>query len=71
VTATSNMILDSLFDLLGEAGAQLLCTTPLVVVSQRMAEHALKRGCENVYVAASATDADLLATLCEINDDVA
>lgn len=71
VTATSKVILDNLFDLLGDAGAQLLCTTPLVVVSQRMAEHALERGCQSVYVAASATDADLLATLCEVNDDVA
>lgn len=71
VTATSNAILDNLFTLLGEAGAAHLRTTPLVVVSQRMAAYAVQRGCEIVHVANSARDADLLAALCEINEDVA
>lgn len=71
VTATSNAILDNLFILLGDQGLPLLRATPLVVVSQRMAEHALALGCESVYVAASARDADVLATLCELNEDVA
>ena len=71
VTATSNAILDNLFTLLGDAGAAQLRATPLVVVSQRMAEHAVGRGCEIVYVANSARDADLLAALCEVNEDVA
>lgn len=71
VTVTSQAILDNLFTLLDEAGARLLQTTPLVVVSQRTAEHAVSRGCEFVYVANSARDADLLAALCEVNDDLA
>lgn len=71
VTATSNAILDNLFALLGEQGAPLLRATPLVVVSQRMAEHAVARGCEAVHVAASARDEDLLATLCEVREQAA
>lgn len=71
VTATSNMIVDNLFTLLGDEGAELLRNTPLIVVSQRMAEHVIERGCQRVYVASSARDSDLLATLCEVNEDVA
>lgn len=71
VTASSNAILDNLFTLLGDQGAPLLRGTPLVVVSQRMAEHAVERGCEIVHVANSARDVDVLATLCEVSEDVA
>lgn len=66
VLVTSNAILDNLHALLGDEGAELLHNTPLVVVSRRMAEHAAARGCQQVHVAASARDADLLAALCEI-----
>lgn len=71
VTATSQAILDNLFELLGDDGAARLRTTPLVVVSQRVAEQALGRGCGVVHVANSARDADLLAALCELGEDVA
>lgn len=71
VIATSNAILDNLFTLIGDDGAHLLRGTPLIVVSQRMAEHAVERGCEVIYVAASAQDNDLLTALCEVNADVA
>jgi uroporphyrinogen-III synthase len=70
VTATSNAILDNLFTLLGEEGAEQLRATPLVVVSQRMAEHAVARGCESVHVANSAQDIDVLLALCEASEDV-
>lgn len=70
VTATSNAILDNLFLLLGESGAALLRTTPLVVVSDRMAEHARALGCTRVAVAQSARDADLVAALCRIEADL-
>lgn len=70
VTATSNAILDNLFSLLGERGAALLRRTPLVVASQRMAEHAIALRCEAVYVAASAGDPDIVATLCAVAEDV-
>ena len=71
VVATSNAILDNLFALLGDQGAALVRRTPLIVVSQRMAEHAVALGCEVIYVAASAQDQDVLAALCEVNEDVA
>ncbi|MEE4662234.1 MAG: uroporphyrinogen-III synthase, partial [Halieaceae bacterium] len=70
VTVTSRAIFDNLLALLGSDGAALVRQTPLVVNSQRLAEHAVDCGCEVVYVAASARDDDLLATLCEINQDV-
>lgn len=71
VIATSNTILDNLLEIVGEGGGQRLRRTPLVVVSNRMAAHATARGCEVVYVAASAQDRDLLQTLCDVNEDVA
>lgn len=71
VTASSNAVLDNLFTLLGDEAEPLLQSTPLVVVSQRMAEHAVQRGCEVIYVAASARDKDIVETLCEVNEDVA
>lgn len=71
VVATSNVIIDNLFTLLGDEGAERLRGTPVVVVSQRMAEYVISRGCESVYVANSACDTDVLAALCEVNEDVA
>lgn len=71
VTATSNEGLDNLFTLLGEQGSTHLRSTPLIVVSQRMAKHALDRGCKSVYVANSARDQDVLAALCEARGDIA
>lgn len=71
VTASSQAVLDNLFTLLGDSAAPLIRTTPLVVVSQRMAEYAVERGCEVVYVSATARDRDVLETLCEVNEDVA
>jgi len=66
VIATSNAIFDNLVALLGEQGTALLQTTPLIVVSQRAAEHAVAHGCEVVFVASSASNRDLLDTLCEV-----
>ena len=66
VTATSGQILENLFTLLGEAGEPLLQATPLVVVSQRIAEQAAARGCRIIYLANSAGDADIVRSLCEI-----
>lgn len=66
VIATSNAILDNLFAMLGDEGTTRLQHTPLVVVSQRMADHAVAQGCELVHVAHSAREDDLLDTLCGI-----
>ena len=70
VTATSNAIIDNLFTMLGDEGAELLRTTPLVVISQRMAEHVVGLGCEQVHLAASARSADLLQALCELESSL-
>lgn len=66
VTVTSGEILDNLFTLLGGDGATKLQQTPLVVVSQRLAEHARARGCRRLYLAPDASDAALLNSLCEL-----
>jgi len=71
VVATSGAILDNLFILIGDEGAPLLRRTPLIVVSQRLADHALTLGCEAVHVAASAQDQDVLVALCAVSGDVA
>lgn len=70
VIATSKHILDNLMAMLGSDAQQLIRTTPLIVISQRMAEHAVELGCESVHVAASACDEDVLAALCEIESTV-
>jgi uroporphyrinogen-III synthase len=69
VVATSGAILDNLFTLVGEEGAGLVRRTPLIVVSQRLADHALTLGCETVHVASSAGDRDVLAALCSVSED--
>ncbi len=66
VTVTSVQVLDNLFTLLGEAGANQLRQTPLVVASQRIATRAAGRGCQQVLVSPSALDRDMLATLCDL-----
>jgi uroporphyrinogen-III synthase len=70
VVATSNAIVDNLYTLLGSEGAQRLQTTPIIVVSQRMADYVIERGCEHVHVANSATDIDVLAALCEVEESL-
>jgi len=70
-TASSNQILDNLFTLLGEQGAQKLRQTPMLVVSQRMADHARALGCESVHIASSARDRDMVTALCELAENIA
>jgi len=64
VSATSNSLLDNLFTLLGREGQLKLRSTPLLVISQRMAEHAEALGCQQIYVADSASDQAILSELC-------
>jgi uroporphyrinogen-III synthase len=66
VTITSGQILENLFTLLSEEGGEALKSTPMVVVSERIAEQAAALGCQIVYLADSAMDKDLLTSLCEI-----
>jgi uroporphyrinogen-III synthase len=56
VTVTSREILANLFDLLGEAGAQLLRATPLFAIHGRIADAARERGVVNVIVTPAGDD---------------
>ncbi len=64
VTATSREILDNLFSLLGNAGKNRLCKTPVVVVSERIRSRALELGCANVILAEETSDHGLLKAIC-------
>ena len=66
VTITSGQILENLLGMLGDSGTEALQRTPVVVVSERIAEQAAALGCQIVYLADSAMDRDVLASLCEI-----
>jgi len=61
VTATSNETLQNLYDMLGEAGRQLLLATPLIVMSRRAVSLAQQLGFQHTPVIA--TDASDLAIL--------
>lgn len=69
VSVTSAEVLDNLFTLLGDEGAERLRQTPLIVVSERLAEHARARGCRRLQLAAGAGDQALLDAMCELADD--
>ena len=69
VTVTSSEMLDNLLVLLGEAGRERLCATPLVVLSERTAAHARELGCARVLVAEQAGDRGILQSLCEYSDN--
>ncbi len=65
VTATSAEVLDNLVAMLGEAGWPRLRSTPLVVISERMAERARGLGFAQVLSATAADDAAVLRRLCD------
>jgi uroporphyrinogen-III synthase len=65
VTATSCGILENLFSIFAEAGREKLCTTPLVVVSERIKARAEELGCSRVVVTTEASDQGLLSAICE------
>ena len=69
VTVTSSQMLDNLLQMLGEKGVALLRQTPLVVLSERTAEHAYALGCREIWVAEQAGDRGILQTLCEIREE--
>jgi uroporphyrinogen-III synthase len=63
VTATSVETLQNLLVLLGNDGRIALLATPLVVISQRMAEIAEKLGFARIETAKHAADAAILEAL--------
>lgn len=64
ITATSNEILENLIHLAGEQGRWLLCNTPLVVISERMRQHAMELGWKEIILADRARDEDIVAAIC-------
>jgi uroporphyrinogen-III synthase len=66
VTATSPEVVDNLLTVLGALGRQRLCDTPLVVISERMAQTARALGVQRVERAAGADDESLVQALCAI-----
>ncbi|WP_456375661.1 uroporphyrinogen-III synthase [Thiolapillus sp.] len=69
VTVTSSAVLDNLLRMLGDAGVERLRQTPLVVLSERTAEHAFNLGCESIWVTEQAGDHGILRALCEIREE--
>jgi uroporphyrinogen-III synthase len=65
VTVTSNILLDNLFTLLGDEGRPLLLQTPMVVVSDRMRQHARELGCSQIILAPGADEQDLIKAICQ------
>jgi len=64
ITATSNSILDNLFLLFGETQGERLLETPLIVISERMREHAHGLGCRHVILATGPDDRSIVAAIC-------
>jgi uroporphyrinogen-III synthase len=64
VTATSNQILENLLKLVGKSGGELLRSTPLVVISERMRLHASKLGWSEIILADQAGDEAIVAAVC-------
>jgi uroporphyrinogen-III synthase len=71
VTITSSELLDNLLQMLGEQGAEYLRQTPLVVLSERTAEHAFALGCQSIWITEQAGDRGILRALCEIREEPA
>ncbi|MCP5409554.1 MAG: uroporphyrinogen-III synthase [Chromatiaceae bacterium] len=64
ITATSNAILDNLYLLFGETQRARLQQTPLVVISERMREHAHALGCRQVILADGPDDRAIVEAIC-------
>ena len=69
VTATSAEVLENLAAMLGDRGRGLLRATPLVVVSSRMEQAAVRLGIEQVRRSTGAADTALVESLCGILEE--
>ncbi len=65
VTATSSEVLDNLLAMLGRQGRELLLETPLLVISERMAQRARTHGFGRLLQASGADDSAVLEALCD------
>ena len=70
VTATSNDILDNLVHLFGPAHRSLLQKTPLLVISERMQNHARRLGFQKPLRARRASDGAILQALNELQAEI-
>lgn len=60
VTITSTQALENLWSMLGPGGEPLLKSTPVVVISERIAESARKLGCQTVLVTDDTSDRSII-----------
>ncbi|MGV6826577.1 MAG: uroporphyrinogen-III synthase [bacterium] len=65
VTITSAESLDNLLTILGPETAERAKSTPMIVVSDRIADHARTLGCTNVRITHNASDTAIVAALCK------
>ena len=63
VLATSNQLLDNLVTLVKQDGQQNLINTPLVVISNRMHEHATQLGFKKIGLAGGASDDQMVEAI--------
>lgn len=64
VIATSNAIIDNLLSLC--SSKEIVLQTPIVVINQRMQQHAQECGFQNTYVSNGVSETELLQALCRI-----
>jgi len=64
-TATSNTILDNLLLLFGDTQRECLLATPLIVISERMCDHARALGWRWVTLAAGPDDRSIVDAICQ------
>lgn len=69
VTLTNGEALDRLALLMAGGGEELLATTPMVVIGERLARQARETGCDLV-IAAGASDADIFDAIARIGQAV-
>ena len=67
VVITSSESLLNLFDMLGAAGQDDLCQTPLIVVSARIQRIAAARGCRRILIAQDADDEAIITALLRLD----
>jgi uroporphyrinogen-III synthase len=64
ITATSNEILENLLRIAGAPGGEMLRSTPLVVISERMRKHASELGWGEIILAERASDEAIMEAVC-------
>ncbi len=63
ILATSSQLVDNLVTLIGDAVANLLFETPIVVISPRMQQHAEQLGFKKIWLAEGPTNDQMIKTI--------